>query len=141
MLIHGTCHCGNIAFDLHWEPDPVQIAARACTCSFCTRHGGIWTSAPTGRLNVMIREPALASRYAFGTKTAEFHVCARCGVVPVVTSAIGGRLYAVVNVNTFDEAAAARVHYSPATFEGENETDRLARRERNWIADVSFHTP
>ena len=32
----------------------------------------------------------LFSTYSFGTKTAEFHVCSRCGIVPVVTSAIEG---------------------------------------------------
>jgi len=33
MLIHGKCHCGNIAFSLTWEPDPAEIPARACACS------------------------------------------------------------------------------------------------------------
>jgi hypothetical protein len=28
MRIHGSCHCGNIAFDLAWEPDPAEIPAR-----------------------------------------------------------------------------------------------------------------
>jgi hypothetical protein len=29
MLINGECHCGNIAFSLAWEPDPVEIPAAA----------------------------------------------------------------------------------------------------------------
>src|SRR5262252_7574769 len=86
MFIRGTCHCGNIVFSLTWEPDPVEIPARACTCSFCTKHGGIWTSNPTGVLEVVVNDPTLVSKYEFGTQTAYFHVCARCGVVPVVTS-------------------------------------------------------
>src|SRR5215831_15619323 len=53
MLIHGRCHCGNIAFALTWEPDPVEIPARACTCSFCVKHGGVWTSYPSGALAVV----------------------------------------------------------------------------------------
>lgn len=138
MLIHGACHCGNIAFTLLWEPDPERISARACTCSFCTRHGGVWTSVPGGRLDVAVKEPSLVSRYAFGTRTADFHVCSRCGVVPVVTSTIGGRLYAVVNVNVFDDAAAARVQRSPIAFGEEDAAMRLARRERHWIAGVNF---
>ncbi len=136
MLIPGACHFGNIAFTLRWEPDPAQIPARACTCSFCTRHGGVWTSFPAGRLQVDIAEPSLVSRYAFGTKTAEFHVCSRCGVVPLVTSAIDGNLYAVVNANVFDAAAATRVQRSSITFDDEDGGARLARRKRNWIADV-----
>ena len=93
MLISGSCHCGNIGFDLSWEPEPTEIPARACTCSFCTKHGGVWTSCPTGKLKVRVREPALVSKYAFGTKTAQFHICSRCGIVPVVTSQIDGHLY------------------------------------------------
>ena len=73
-----------------------------------------------------------------GTKTAEFHVCTACGVVPVVTSRIDGRLYAVVSVNTFENVEPALLRHSPSTFEGENEQARLSRRKRNWIADVQF---
>jgi hypothetical protein len=42
MLINGRCHCGNISFKLTWEPEPKEITARACNCSFCTKHGGVW---------------------------------------------------------------------------------------------------
>ena len=49
MVIHGKCHCGNISFDLTWEPDSAEIVTRACTCSFCMKHGGVWTSNPADR--------------------------------------------------------------------------------------------
>jgi hypothetical protein len=98
MLISGRCHCGNILFALDWRPEPSEIPARACTCSFCAKHGGVWTSCPTGSLTVSVKDRTHASKYAFGTKTAEFHVCTGCGVVPVVTSRIDGCLYAVVSV-------------------------------------------
>jgi hypothetical protein len=138
MLIVGSCHCGNISFTLAWDPDPAEIVARACTCSFCTRHGGVWTSCPTGSVEVTVRDPLLVSRYAFGTKTAEFHVCSRCGVVPVVTSRIEGRLYAVVSVRAFDNVEPALLRHASATFDGESEEARLARRQQNWIADVRY---
>lgn len=138
MLIRGSCHCGNISFELDWKPEPAEIPARACTCSFCTRHGGVWTSCPTGSLKVRIAEPALASTYAFETRTAEFHVCLRCGVVPLSTSCIEDRLFAVVNVNTFDNVAPSLLRKTSASLEGESEDQRLARRARNWIADVVF---
>jgi hypothetical protein len=138
VLIRGKCHCGNIAFSLAWEPSPAEIQARACTCSFCTKHGGVWTSYPRGTLEVKIADPSLASKYAHGTGTAEFHVCARCGVVPVVTSRLDGRLYAVVNVNTFEGVDPSLLRRESRDFEGEGKDDRLARRKRNWIADVRF---
>ena len=138
MLIRGKCHCGNITFALTWEPDPQEIAARACGCSFCVKHGGAWTAHPRGSLSVTINDAAHVSRYAFGTRTAEFHICTRCGVVPVVSSEIGGTLYAVVSVNAFEGVAASLVRRSAADFEGEEHGSRLARRQRNWIADVKF---
>jgi hypothetical protein len=125
-------------FTLDWQPSPSEIPARACGCSFCVKHGGVWTSAPGGALKIAIKDPALASRYAFGTRTAEFHVCSRCGVVPVVTSEIEGRLYAVVNVNAFEGVDAAMLKRSSANFDGEGTDSRLARRARNWIGDVQF---
>ncbi len=140
MLIHGRCHCGNIRFELDWNPDPTEIPARACDCTFCTKHGGVWTSYPAGRLRVTTRRPPRVSTYAFGTKTAEFHVCADCGVVPVVTSRINERLYAVVNVNAFEGLDSGLLHRMPASFDGEDESARLERRTRRWIADVRIET-
>jgi hypothetical protein len=87
---------------------------------------------------VRVDDPALVSRYAFGTGTAEFHICARCGIVPVVTSRIDGRLYAVVSVNAFEGVEPSLIRRASADFEGEGKESRLARRQRNWIAEVEF---
>jgi len=138
MLIRGSCHCGNLSFSLSWEPDPTTIPARSCGCAFCVKHGGVWTSHPDGRLTIYVVDPALLSKYEFGTKTAQFHVCTRCGVVPVVTSRIEGRDYAVVSVNAFEGTARSLIRPSPADFDGEQAGERLARRQRNWIANVEY---
>jgi hypothetical protein len=135
MIIEGRCHCGNIAFTLDW-PGEGDIAARACGCTFCTKHGGVWTSHPRGALELKVSDRDLVSPYLFGTKSATFHVCARCGVVPVVTSEIEGNTYAVVNVNTFENVPAEKLKKSGTDFEGEEKGARLARRVRNWIPKV-----
>jgi len=136
MLIHGQCHCGNIAFDLELPTDSPEIQARACDCSFCVKHGGVWTSDPKAKLAVAIRDGALVSKYTFGSRTATFHVCSRCGSVPLVTSDIADHLYAVVNVNVLENVDPSWLRRSAAHFEGEEVESRLARRKRNWIADV-----
>ena len=100
MRIAGRCHCGNIAFDLTWPDGGATIPARACGCTFCTKHGGVWTSHPAATLAVTVRTPEDVEPYQFGTRTAVFRVCRRCGVVPLVTSRIAEHDYAVVNVNT-----------------------------------------
>jgi hypothetical protein len=136
MLINGKCHCGNIAFTLGWAGEPPEIPARACGCSFCVKHGGVWTSNPGSKLEVAVHDAGLLSKYAFGTRTAEFYVCARCGAVPLVTSQVEGRLHAVVNVNVLENVDPSWLRRSQADFEGEDLELRLARRKRNWIADV-----
>lgn len=138
MLIKGSCHCRNISFALEWKPDPGEIPARACTCSFCTKHGGVWTSNPSASLRVQVDDASSVSKYAFGTGTAVFHICSRCGVVPVVTSEIDGRLYAVVSVNAFENVARSLLKPAPVSFDEETEASRLARRKRGWIADVEY---
>src|SRR5262245_4934303 len=130
MLIPGKCHCGNISFSLTWDPDPAEIPARACTCSFCVKHGGVWTSNPRGGLEVSIRNSAHLSRYAFGTRTAEFLTCTQCGVVPVVVSRIEDRVYAVVNVKTFEGIDPSLLRCVSTSFDGEGSESRLARRQR-----------
>src|SRR5258708_25075137 len=136
MQLSGKCDCGNIALVLDVGAEPPEIAARACGCSFCVKHGGVWTSNPKYRLQVTIGDRALVSEYAFGTRTATFHVCARCGAVPLVTSDVAGRLYAVVNVNTLEHVDETWLRRATASFEGEDADSRLARRARNWIAQV-----
>lgn len=138
MLISGKCHCGNLRFHLRWLPEPAEIPARACTCTFCTKHGALWTACADGELIVSVRDPALHSRYAFETRTADFHVCRRCGIVPVVTSRIDGNVYAVVNVNTFEAFDATLLKRTSVSFDTEDETSRQERRRRHWIGRVAF---
>lgn len=138
MLISGKCHCGNISFSLTWQPDPTEILANVCSCSFCTKHGAVWTTCPSGSLKVTVKETTLVSKYAFETKTAHFHICSRCGVVPVVTSEIEGRLYAVVSVNALEGVEPSLIRRVPRNFGGESTEDRLERRQRHWIADVEY---
>lgn len=90
------------------------------------------------RLTVAVREPSLVSKYSFGTSTAQFHVCSCCGIVPVVTSEIENRVYAVVSVNAFNNVPQSLLHHTPANFDAEDTESRLARRKRGWIANVRF---
>jgi hypothetical protein len=136
MLIDGKCHCGNIAFVLDWPGVQTDVIARECSCSFCIKHGGVWTSNRDAKLSVTLHRVGVVSRYSFGTGTATFYVCIRCGVVPIVASEIANRVYAVVNVNTFENLDSLHLRRQSANFDGEELLSRLARRQKNWIADV-----
>ncbi|MHC4067361.1 MAG: GFA family protein [Planctomycetota bacterium] len=137
MRIKGKCHCGNITYVLHWPGEAATIPVRACSCSFCVKHGGVYTSHRDAELAAAIHDQALVSRYRFGTGTADFHLCSRCGVVPFVTSTIDGSLYAVVNVNSFEDMDPSRFSRAVTDFDGETTESRLDRRKRNWIPSVS----
>lgn len=130
--IHGSCHCGNIHITLDWPGAEPTIPVRACGCALCQKHGAVWTSHPQGRFDFRIADDARATRYRFGTQTADFHVCLTCGVLPIATCVIDGTQYAVVNVNTFDDVDRSELAETATDFEGETTGNRLARRRRNW---------
>ena len=92
----------------------------------------------TGALVVDFKDTSRVSKYEFGTRTATFHICTVCGAVPVVTSEIDGRTYAVVNVNTMEGIEPTLLKRAPISFDGEDETSRLKRRAKGWIPNVRF---
>jgi hypothetical protein len=136
VTIEGNCHCGNMSYTLRWPVSSPEIPVRECGCTFCRKHGGAWTSHQQSVLQANVRNSLLVSKYKFGTETAEFYVCTRCGVVPFVISSIDSHLYAVVNTNTFGDKEKLRISCTHANFDGEDLGDRLERRTRNWIANV-----
>ena len=95
-----------------------------------------WASHRESELVAEVLDASLVSKYRFGTETADFYICARCGAVPFVTSSMDGRLYAVVNANTFEGIDASRLVRAMANFDGEGTRQRLGRRERNCIRTV-----
>lgn len=138
--LKGGCHCGNLSFSLHTNRRPEDFVPRRCSCSMCRRHGASYISDPDAHLDLNYQDVALLSRYRFGHQTAEWIICARCGVLAAVVCEIDGRLRAVVKVQ------AMLQHVFPGTevttdFESETVAERLERRQRNWIGSVSVSPP
>ncbi len=138
MRIDGKCHCGNITYVLQWPGEGENIPVRACGCTFCTKHGGTYTSHRDAELAAVVQDRALVSHYRFGTETAEFYLCSRCGVVPFVTSTIEDNLDAVVNASRFEGIDPACFSRAFTDFDGETTASRLERRKRNWIPAVTI---
>ena len=139
--VNAACHCGNIRFVLLWPDSGVEIPVRMCSCNFCQRRAGSWTSHRNAELVAEIGDPLSVSKYRFGTKTADFYVCSVCGVVPFVISEIAGKQYAVVNVKSFEKLGELSFSSSSTSFDGEGVGDRLERRKRNWIPNVRISAP
>ena len=128
--LHGSCHCGRVSVELRTQ-SPTPPAARACGCSFCTKHGAAWTSDPQGELVLSHRAADDIRRYRFGLGITDFTICAHCGVPCVAVGMVDERLLGVVNINTMDRLSDF-TPASPASFDGEETDDRLARRRKGW---------
>lgn len=135
--ITGGCHCGNLRLTLAW-PSGEGVGARRCGCTFCRKHGGVWTSHRDASLVISAGAATAMSRYRFGTETAEFLICAVCGVPVAVVSDIDQHLYAVVNVNALEGLDPATLTESATDFDAEDQASRLSRRARNWIPEVTL---
>ena len=126
----GSCHCSAIKVALRSLKTGAELGARSCQCSFCRAHGASWTSDAGGALEIEVTGPV--SRYRFGTGTAEFLICATCGVVPAVIWQDDERLLGVVRVDCLQERSSFLAHAAPTDFEGEGVEQRLARRSQKW---------
>lgn len=77
MIYKGSCHCGDIVFEV--EGELAQVAD--CNCSICTRMGSLHWFVPRDRLRLLTPESRLAT-YTFGSHTVKHHFCPRCGIHP-----------------------------------------------------------
>ena len=132
MIHAGGCHCGHLRYALETALALEQLPLRACQCSFCRHHGARSTSDPAGRVRFEVQDGAQLTRYRFGLRTADFLICARCGIyVGALMQADGGQ-WAIVNANTLDEAARLTQQPQPMDYDGEDERARQSRRRARW---------
>jgi hypothetical protein len=132
----GSCHCAGIRYELQWPDTQASIPARRCTCSYCTRFNGTWTSHPDAQLTISCEGESPAGRYRFATGTAEFLFCGSCGVIVAALCADSEGLKAVLNINTLDEDERLLFEPGDSHFDGETLEQRLERRSAGWIGQV-----
>lgn len=128
----GRCHCGNIGFAFEASAPLDALGLRACQCSFCRAHNARTTSDPAGMLALCVRDPSLLTRYRFGLHTADFLICARCGVYAGAMLIEQERAWMTVNANAFRPPPAPDFPVAPAILDAENAPSRLARRKARW---------
>jgi hypothetical protein len=132
----GGCHCGNLRLTLRLTRPPEEVRLRACGCGFCRAHATRTTSDPDGSVEIRAEDWSLVEPYRFGSATADFLICRRCGVYIGAVCDTPAGVRAVINTNSlatrrlFTGAPAAVDH------DGEATADRLARRAANWTPAV-----
>src|SRR6185369_7471414 len=105
MLHTGGCHCGNISVRLRLSLPPAEVALRSCSCGFCRAHGTRTVSDRNGAAEIDAEDWSLVERYRFGSRTADYMLCRRCGVYVGAVCETSSGLRAVVNVNCLDDRA------------------------------------
>lgn len=136
MLHSGGCHCGNIGVQLRLSRSPEQMPLRSCACSFCRAHGTRTLSDRDGEATITAADWSLVERYRFGSATADYMLCRRCGVyVGAICDTSSGRR-AVINVNCLDDRAAFTQTPAAPDYDGEATDARLDRRATNWMPAV-----
>ena len=136
MEHRGGCHCGNLRLTLRLSQPPAAVRLRACGCSFCRAHNTRTTSDPQGSVEIRAEDWSLVEPYRFGSGTAEFLVCRRCGVYIGALCDTPAGLRATINTNSLDDRAEFAQAAAAVDHDGESLEDRLARRARTWTPAV-----
>lgn len=89
---HGSCHCGLVRYQVH-KSEAISILVD-CDCSVCRRQGFIHTPVENDELEVVSGEETLSS-YQFGSMTANYWFCRRCGCNPFNRSRNNPQRYSV----------------------------------------------
>ncbi|MBV9239986.1 MAG: hypothetical protein JOZ94_29470 [Xanthobacteraceae bacterium] len=88
---------------------------------------------PAGLFEVTAKDWRLVEPYRFGSGTADYLICRRCGVyvAAICETTVGVR--AVVNVTCLNDRARFTQVPSTPDYDGETKEARLARRAVNWM--------
>lgn len=128
----GACHCGAIGFVYRTAAEPQQWPIRGCQCSFCRLHAVLSTSDPDGTLEFVERVPARLHLYRFGGRTADFLICAECGVYIGARTQADGKAIGIINVRALRSAPSQLSEPQYMDYSHETAAERMARRAKRW---------
>ena len=81
MKYKGSCHCGEIQFEIE---APEDIEAESCNCSVCSKSGFLHLILPLVNFKLLTGSESI-STYSFNTHVAKHTFCKVCGVKPFYT--------------------------------------------------------
>jgi hypothetical protein len=132
----GGCHCGNIHVRLRLATSPQDTPLRACGCSFCRAHATRTVADPDGSFELSADDPQLVQKYRFGSRTADYILCRRCGVYIAALCETSAGTRAVVNTNCLVDRASFSQVPAATDYDGETVAERLSRRAAKWMPAV-----
>lgn len=94
----GSCHCGNIRFEVEGDFD----TAIECNCSHCSRKGYLLWFVPRTAVNLTVENDALAT-YTFNKHAIKHHFCSTCGCAPFGFGSHDSVETAAVNIRCLED--------------------------------------
>ena len=76
MKRQGSCHCGQIRFEVEGDFDE----AMECNCSHCSRKGYLLSFVPKQQFTLLSSDGM--STYTFNRHVIQHQFCSRCGCAP-----------------------------------------------------------
>jgi len=98
MNYKGSCHCGQISFEVEGELGQVM----ECNCSICSRKGYLLWPVPREKLHLLTPESNLAT-YTFNKHKIKHRFCPTCGCAPFCEGTdASGKATAAINVRCLE---------------------------------------
>ena len=105
MTHKGSCHCGNVAFEVEGHPEN----AMACNCSICQRKGSLLWFVARDKVRLLTPEDN-ASTYLFHKHVIKHRFCPACGIHPYAEGVMpDGTPMIAVNVRCLEDIDLASV--------------------------------
>ncbi len=111
---HGSCHCGAVAFEI--DADLSRLVR--CTCSICSKKGGLFCRVPPERFCLISGGDDLVL-YQFNTKISNHRFCRHCGIHTFGNPRSAPELV-LINVRCLDDFDLESDSYLVDVFDGRN---------------------
>ena len=109
MKYTGSCHCGNVGFNVEAEIEQVM----ECNCSICSKLGYLLIFVPESNFTLNTPKENYSS-YAFNDKTIDHNFCTNCGCSTFGAGADeDGNTMIAVNVRCLDELSLSELKIEP----------------------------
>jgi hypothetical protein len=109
MKYQGSCHCGQIAFEV--EGDISEVLS--CNCSICQRKGSLLWFVPRQTMTLLTSSERM-STYMFNKHVIKHRFCPSCGIHPFGEGlSRSGQEMAAINVRCLEgvELSALKVRH------------------------------
>ena len=105
MNYKGSCHCGNVAFEVDGE----ITGATACNCSICSRKGWLLWFVPRDKLHLLTSGEGVGT-YTFNKHAIKHYFCETCGLHPYAEAVDPkGNRMAAINIRCLEDIDLASV--------------------------------